>query len=59
LYYALSRIMIRMPPLRDRPADVPLLVRDALKRICRQIGRSVEVSYEAQQLLRTYHWPGR
>jgi len=58
LYYALSRIMIRMPPLRDRPADVPLLVRDALKRICRQIGRSVEVSYEAQQLLRTYHWPG-
>ena len=58
LYYALSRIMIRMPPLRDRPADVPLLVRDALKRICRQIGRPVEVSYEAQQLLRTYHWPG-
>ncbi|MCS6841643.1 MAG: dihydroxyacetone kinase operon transcriptional regulator DhaR [Roseiflexus sp.] len=58
LYYALSRMTIRLPPLRERLADLPLLIRDILERMRRQTGRAVSISYDAQQLMRCYSWPG-
>jgi transcriptional activator for dhaKLM operon len=58
LFYALSRMSIHLPALRDRMADLPLLVNAALDRLRRQSGRRVEVSDEALQLLRHYRWPG-
>jgi transcriptional activator for dhaKLM operon len=58
LFYALSRIAIHLPPLRDRAADLPLIVNTTLDRLRRQSGRRVEVSNEAHQMLRHYRWPG-
>jgi PAS domain S-box-containing protein len=58
LFYALSRISIRLPALRDRISDLPLIVNAALDRLRRQSGRRVEVSAEAAQVLRRYRWPG-
>jgi transcriptional activator for dhaKLM operon len=58
LFYALSRITLHLPPMRDRMADLPLIVNATLDRLRRQSGRRVEVSSEALQLLRHYRWPG-
>ena len=58
LFYALSRISIRLPALRDRISDLPLIVNATLDRLRRQSGRRVEVSTEAGQVLRRYRWPG-
>jgi transcriptional regulator of acetoin/glycerol metabolism len=58
LFYALSRISIHLPPLRDRMADLPLIINATLDRLRRQSGRRVEVSAEALQLMRRYRWPG-
>ena len=58
LYFGLSRVAIRLPALRDRLADLPLLVDAALERIRRQTGRRLEVASETMQVLRRYRWPG-
>ncbi len=58
LFYALSRISIRLPALRDRLSDLPLIVNATLDRLQRQTGRRIEVSNEALQVLRHYRWPG-
>ncbi len=58
LYYALSRIAIRLPALRDRQSDLPLLVNAMLDRLQRQTGRRIDISAEALQTLRRYRWPG-
>ncbi len=58
LYYALSRIAIRLPSLRDRSSDLPLLVNATLDRLRRQTGRHVDISSDALQVLRRYRWPG-
>jgi transcriptional activator for dhaKLM operon len=58
LFYALSRITVHLPPLRDRAADLPLIVNAALDRLRRQSGRRVAVASDVLQLLRRYRWPG-
>jgi len=58
LFYAFSRIALHLPALRDRMADLPLIVKAALDRLRRQSGRRVEVSPETLQTLRRYRWPG-
>ncbi len=58
LFYALSRIALHLPPLRDRMADLPLVVNATLERLRRQSGRRLEVSTETLQILRRYRWPG-
>jgi transcriptional activator for dhaKLM operon len=58
LFYALSRISIHLPALRDRMADLPLIVNATLDRLRRQSGRRVEVSADTLQMLRRYRWPG-
>jgi DNA-binding NtrC family response regulator len=60
LYYRLNVVAVRVPPLRERKDDIPLLVRHFLeKRAARAAGRKVTgISPEALHLLQRYDWPG-
>ena len=59
LYYRLNVVPIRLPPLRERAGDVPLLVDRYLTESSVQHHRGPkEVSREAMRLLRLYGWPG-
>jgi len=59
LYFRLKSLQIVLPPLRERPGDIPLLVAHFLKLFRRQ-GRTriTEISEEATEVLRKYQWPG-
>ncbi len=56
LYYRISAITIEMPPLRQRRADIPLLVRHFLHLLGKEQPR--EMAADAMQLLLQYDWPG-
>jgi DNA-binding NtrC family response regulator len=59
LLYRIRVATIRVPPLRDRLDDVPLLVDAFLSQAARQSGRAIpEVSHEAMAALMRYSWPG-
>ncbi len=59
LYYRLSAATIRVPSLRDRKEDLPLLVQDLLEELNRTHGRSITgVTRGCMDLLMQYHWPG-
>ena len=58
LYYRLSVIVIRVPPLRERRADLPLLIRHFLDDACARAGRRKTLSAEALDTVLTYRWPG-
>ncbi|NGZ08460.1 MAG: sigma-54-dependent Fis family transcriptional regulator [Nitrospira sp. LK70] len=59
LYYRLNVVPIRLPPLRERPDDVPLLVDRYLSASSARHHRGPkEVSRDAMRLLRLYGWPG-
>jgi DNA-binding NtrC family response regulator len=59
LYYRLNVVPIRLPPLRDRVDDIPLLVDQFLTECATQHHREPkDVSHEAMRLLRLYGWPG-
>jgi two-component system response regulator GlrR len=58
LYFRLNVVTIQLPPLRERKGDVPHLVRFFLGRICEEMGRRVEVTPEALELLTAWRWPG-
>lgn len=59
LYYRLNVVQVTIPPLRDRPADIPALARHMLARIAHQPGlRSLGITDEALALLLAYDWPG-
>lgn len=59
LYYRLHVMTIRIPPLRDRHGDIPLLIQGLVHKISDQIGKYVsQVSPEAMDVLRGYQWPG-
>jgi two-component system response regulator AtoC len=59
LFYRLSVVVIRMPALRDRPGDVPLLARSFLQEFARENQKPVnDFTAEALQALMDYHWPG-
>jgi DNA-binding NtrC family response regulator len=59
LFYRLSVVVIRMPALRDRPGDVPLLARSFLLEFARENQKPVnDFTAEALQALMDYHWPG-
>jgi len=57
LYYRLNVISIVVPPLRERPEDIPLLVEHFL-RLYAGRGAVKQITPEAMVLLRDYHWPG-
>jgi transcriptional regulator with GAF, ATPase, and Fis domain len=59
LYYRLAVFDIALPPLRERPEDIPLLVDAFLEEIGRSVGRpAAGVSQEVQDKLAAYPWPG-
>lgn len=59
LYYRLNVVPIRLPPLRDRRDDIPLLVDRFLAECTTQHHREPkDVSREAMRLLQLYGWPG-
>jgi len=59
LYYRLSVVPIKLPPLRERTGDVPLLVEHFLKlRSQKRNGRQRSVSKRALEMLSAYSWPG-
>jgi DNA-binding NtrC family response regulator len=59
LYYRLSTVTIAVPPLRERPADVPLLIKHFLTRVSAEAGRPVlEIDSDAMTRLLRYAWPG-
>ncbi len=59
LYYRLNVFPISVPPLRERAADVPLLVNFFLQRFAKKFGRPVKkVSEETMRRLAGYAWPG-
>jgi DNA-binding NtrC family response regulator len=59
LYYRLNVVRIRMPPLRERLEDIPILVDVILRPLAKEMGRPVPViSPRALKKLQTYHWPG-
>lgn len=58
LYYRLSTFTIALPPLRDRPRDIPLVANRILTRLTRQLGYPVAVAPEVMDVFRKYAWPG-
>lgn len=59
LFERLAAIEIRVPPLRERKDDLPLLTRALLPPIASALGKEVRgLSREAQARLHAYHWPG-
>jgi two-component system, NtrC family, response regulator AtoC len=59
LFYRLSVIPIRLPPLRERLEDIPQLVEHFIKKHSQKSSRQVKgISPRSVELLSSYHWPG-
>jgi DNA-binding NtrC family response regulator len=59
LFYRLNTVPLRMPPLRERREDIPLLVQHFLRKICTHEGLSLKrVSDETMDRLTVQSWPG-
>ena len=59
LFYRLNVITLVLPPLRQRPEDIPLLARHFLDIFCDENEKSLAaISPDAMELLLDYHWPG-
>src|SRR5262249_45032758 len=59
LFYRLQVVEIRVPPLRDRLGDVPLLADHFLKKFVRETGRKIKgFTPAAGKKMESYHWPG-
>src|SRR5437762_13487682 len=59
LYYRLNVVPIRIPPLRERPEDIPLLVRYFTQKYARRMETKIEsIPVTAMKKLSTWHWPG-
>ncbi|HYE25417.1 MAG TPA: sigma-54 dependent transcriptional regulator [Clostridia bacterium] len=58
LYFRLNVLSLRIPPLRQRKQDIPLLVGHFLERLTRTTGVQRNISDEALKLMLAYEWPG-
>ena len=58
LYYRLSVVNLRIPPLRERKQDIPLLAAHFLERMARETGTPHTLSDDALRTLVEYEWPG-
>jgi two-component system response regulator HydG len=58
LYFRLNVLNLRIPPLRERREDVPLLIGAFLERLSRVAGRKLSVSEDVMKVLVAYDWPG-
>ena len=59
LFYRLAVVPLRVPPLRERKGDVPLLVDHFLRKYSKQLGKEIqEISSYAMEVLMSYDFPG-
>jgi two-component system response regulator HydG len=58
LYYRLNVVSLRIPPLRDRREDIPLLAWHFLERSNKQFGRNFTLSDDVLRTMTDYAWPG-
>jgi PAS domain S-box-containing protein len=59
LYYRLNVFPIQIPPLRDRPEDIPPLVWSLLREFQETMGQKIErITEKTMTALTSYHWPG-
>ena len=59
LFYRLNVFPIVIPPLRERPEDIPLLVRAFVKEFQKRMGKEIEsIPKKTMQALQSYSWPG-
>lgn len=58
LYYRLNVIPIKIPPLRERKDDIPLLVKNYLDKFNKKYGVEKKISKEVMEKLIDYSWPG-
>jgi DNA-binding NtrC family response regulator len=56
LFYRLAVVPLRLPPLRERREDIPLLVAHLLRKHAK--GRDLRISPEAMRVLQSHRWPG-
>src|SRR5207245_2716178 len=59
LFYRLNVFPVRVPALRERPDDIPLLVRHFVQQFARRMSKAVDtIPTETMNVLVRYHWPG-
>jgi DNA-binding NtrC family response regulator len=59
LYYRLNVVRLRMPPLRERPEDLPILTQELLRPLSKELSRPMpKVTPHAMKKLENYGWPG-
>lgn len=59
LYYRLNVLPLYIPPLRKRKEDIPLLIREFIKRVCHELKRpAFQFSQGAIEIMLQYGWPG-
>jgi len=58
LYFRLNVVTLRIPPLRERKQDIPLLVSHFLEKLARSSGVQRTISDEAMKLMLAFDWPG-
>lgn len=59
LYYRINVVNISLPPLRDRPGDIPLLMEHFLRDLSKRTGRDAQgFSRAARKAMLAYQWPG-
>ncbi|MBZ5512794.1 MAG: sigma-54 dependent transcriptional regulator [Acidobacteriia bacterium] len=58
LYFRLNVLSLKIPPLRDRKQDIPLLAEHFLERMSRNTGSQRALSEESLQVMMGYDWPG-
>lgn len=59
LFYRLNVFPVQIPPLRERPEDIPLLVRHFAEQFGRRMKKNIEtIPSETMNALTRYHWPG-
>jgi len=59
LFYRIATVTMAVPPLRDRPEDIPLLIKHFLVRAGAEAGKAApELDAETMEILTRYRWPG-
>ena len=59
LYFRLSTFQLKIPPLRERPEDIPVIANSLLNNLAKDLARDkLELSRGAENALKAYSWPG-